>query len=247
MLVFLAPAVAAADTPQAAIKNSDHACVSGIDGDVCSHAFGDSDITVSLATGGKDCGPMKALLLQMSTRLEAPIEGAVTPATFDGCKAQEVTVHLPKVNAQTEFHVSFAPDNSKAPEVVVPVEAYPRDLLDPLKDWVKDERDALVVQDKDGKFKDFLDRNKIEFSTGASAKARNVTIVVADPDDMKDDKPEGNVMYLAEKVKDVPMVTVERTQQGASATANMKLVDGLSADDPLAERAFMKIFNAISK
>jgi hypothetical protein len=43
------------------------------------------------------------------------------------------------------------------------------------------------------------------------------------------------------------MVTVERTSQGVTATANMKLIDGLSADDPLAERAFMKIFNAISK
>lgn len=246
---LLSPAAVFADTQQATVKDGSRACVSGIDGEVCSHFFGESDVTIALAAGGAGCGPMKSVLLQMSTRLEAPIDGAVTPAAFDGCKPQEVTVHLPKVASDTEFHVTFAPDRGKGPEIIVPLKAWPRTLLDPLKDWVKDDRNALIVRDKDGKLKDFLDRNKIEYTAAGAtpAKPHKVTIVVADPDEMKDDKPEGDVFYLAETVKDVPAVTIERTAQNTTATANLKLVDGLGADDPLAEKAFVKIFTMISK
>lgn len=245
----LTAAVAVADEPQAQIRGGAHACVSGLDGDVCSHFFGETDVTIFLNAATAGCGPLKGVLLQMSTRLEAPIDGAVTPASFDGCKPQEVTVRLPKVNSETEFHVIFSGTDARVPAVVVPLKAYPRALLDAIRDWTKDDRNALVVRDKDGKFMEFLDRNKIEYSGSGAApsKAHKVTIMVADPDDMTGDKPDGDVLYLAEKVKDLPVVSVEHTAQGATATADMKLIDGLAADDPLAEQAFSKIFAMIIK
>ncbi|TAL38773.1 MAG: hypothetical protein EPN97_03460 [Alphaproteobacteria bacterium] len=239
----------AAETPDVAVKAGGQSCVAGVDGDVCSHFFGASDVTVSIVGGAKDCAPSRAVLMQMSTRLEAPVEGAVTPAEFDGCKAQELVVHLPKVTNETEFRVNISSGDAKTGKVIlVPLKAYPRDLMNPLKTWAKDEHFSLVVKDKDGRLTGFLDRNDVVYSTGAaSAKTRKLTIVVADPEDMKEGKPEGDVLYLTEKVKDMPLVSVEKTAQGATAIANIKILDGLSADDPLAEKAFVKIFTMISK
>lgn len=241
--------VRASEAPDVSVKGGGQSCVAGVDGDVCSHFFGSSDVTVSIAGGAKDCAAAKAVLMQMSTRLEAPVEGAIEPSAFDGCKAQELVVHLPKVTNETEFRVHISSGDSKAEKVIlVPLKAYPRDLIDQVKSWAKDEHFALVIKDKDGRLTGFLDRNEVLYTTGAaSAKARKLTIVVADPEDMKEDKPDGDVLYLTEKVKDIPFVSVEKTAQGATATANIKILDGLSADDPLAEKAFVKIFTMISK
>ncbi len=248
LAALLSPASALADAPQAVVKQGDHVCVTGIDGDVCSHFFGEMDVALSVAAGGEGCSKMKAVLMQVTARLEAPVDGAVTPASFDGCKPQDLSVHLPKVDHDTEFQVNFSHDGGKGEPIIVPIMAYPRDLLDPIKSWVKDDANALIVKDKDGKLAGFLDRNKIDYSTdGASAKAHKITVVVADPAEMKDDKPSGDVMYLAEKVKDMPLVTVERTASGATATADMKLIERLDADDPLAEKAFVQIFTMITK
>jgi hypothetical protein len=249
MALLAARPCLAAETPDVSVKGGSQSCVAGIDGEVCSHFFSASDVLISIAGGTKDCAPAKAVLMQMSTRLEAPIEGAVEPAAFDGCKAQELLVHLPKILNETEFRVQISSGDAKAEKVIlVPLKAYPRDLLEPLKSWAKDEHFGLVVKDKDGRLTGFLDRNEVEYSTGAaSAKTRKLTIIVADPEDMKEDKPEGDVLYLTEKVRDMPLVLVERTAQGATATANIKILDGLSADDPLAEKAFVKIFTMISK
>ncbi|MEZ0225453.1 MAG: hypothetical protein ACAH83_12930 [Alphaproteobacteria bacterium] len=243
------PPAWAAEAPGVSVKGGSQSCVAGVDGEVCSHFFGSSDVTVSVAGGAKDCASAKAVLMQMSARLEAPVDGAVEPAEFDGCKPQTLTVHLPKVTQEAEFRVNISSGDGKAAKVaLVPLKAYPRDLIDPVKSWAKDEHFALVVKDKDGRLAEFLDRNDVVYTTGAAAaKARKLTIVVADPEDIKEDKPEGDVLYLTEKVKDLPMVTVERTAKGATATANVKILDGLSADDPLAEKAFVKIFTMISK
>jgi hypothetical protein len=248
---FLAAHPAGAEeAPSVTVKGGNHACVSGVDGDVCAHFFGETDVTLSVAGGAKGCSNVKAVLVQVSKVLEAPLEDAVEPAAFDDCKGQDITVHLPKVDNETEFHVTLTGGDDKAAEVIiVPLKAFPRTLLDPLKSWAKFEGNALVVKDKDGKLAGFLDRNKVDYSSTAAvpAKSRKLTIVVADPEDMKEDKPEGDVMYLTEKVKEIPLVTVERTAQSSTATANVNLIDGLAADDPLTEKAFIKIFTMISK
>jgi hypothetical protein len=247
-LFFASTAALAAEAPIITVQGGNGACISGIDGDVCRHFFGGTDVTVNVAAPSSGCGQEKATLLQMSTRLTAPVDGAVTPAEFDGCKPQGLTVRLPQVVNETEFHVELTHGDGKTEELaVVPLEAYPRDILEPLKNWAKDADNALLLRDKEGKLAEFFDRNHVEYVTNGAAphKAHKVNIIVGDPEELKEERPDGAVIYIVDKVKDVPAVLVERTAQGSTATAEIKLVDGLSADDPLSEKALMKIFNLI--
>lgn len=227
-------------------------CVAGIKGDNCHHFFAQDKVqarfTARPMKANEGCPRTRAELVQLSSRLEAPLPDAVTPATASLCGDASFTVEFPGLTAETDFEIVFSREEGKdkwrALESI-PVKVYPRLLMDDVKSWAAYKDNALVVRDKEGRFTEFLDRHRIGYVTRepVPAGARRLTIVTG-----KDAaEVEGDAIYLLEQAKTFPLVRVAQSRQGKTVTVEMKLVDALAADEPLAQKMFAEIFREIAK
>lgn len=213
-------------------------------------------------------------LFQVSSRLEAPIGdeieiGAVGETDCDAltkapCPRRVFSLDLPQVEHETEFRIEFTRSSnvgkclastvagsiSQKPVFVIAVKAYPRTLMNPVKSWAEYGDNALIVQDREGRLLDFLDRYKVKYLTRDTMPnaGRKLHIVVGDPPEREErDEITGNVIYLQEKTDILPVVRIRETPQRMTVKVKTRLLDQLAADDPLAQKAFVEIFKEIAK
>lgn len=240
----LAAPVHANDGTAFRAEGVDQACITGTRGDICRHYFGGD--TIKIAVASASCKAATAELLQVSTRLEAPVPDAVTPFDAAGiCAGKGLAVTLPAVTHETEFEVVVR-GSDEGQIYTLPLMAYPRGLLDVVKSWAEYRDNALIVQEKDGKLGDVLERAGVAFTARdtAAATANKLRIIVG-----KDDGAEvkGDYMRLEEETGMFPLVTITRTAGHVSADIRAKLLDAMTADDPLAQKTFAEIFREIAK
>lgn len=251
-LVLAASPAHADDSPVIQLKGAAQSCITGIKGDICRHYFEKDKALISYAPAAtqnvKDCPGVKAELVQLSTRLEAPIPDAVTPATAPSCESRDFEVQLPSLENETEFELVFRQETEKGKWKdlqSIAFKVYPRKLVDSVKSWADFKDNALIVKDKEGKLADFLDSHKINYLTRDTAPqgARKLWLMVG-----KDaEEIEGDAIYLRENVDVLPVVKTRLTAGKMTVNVNMKLLDALAADDPLAQKMFVEIFNEIAK
>ena len=229
------------------VKAAQQPCVTGIKGDICHHFFEKDKFRVSFIPGpvtvNGGCPRLTAELVQLSTRLEAPLQDAVAPAESDICKPRDFEVELPALENETEFEVVFRQEGKDLQTIAL--KAYPLTLLDGVKSWAEFKGNALIVKDREGRLADFLDRHKVAYQSQdvAARDGRKLYIVTGkDAEDV-----EGDAIYLREKVDTFPLVKIRQTAQGTSVNVKTKLLEALSADDPLAQKTFVEIFNEIAK
>ncbi|MBI1216730.1 MAG: hypothetical protein GC185_13050 [Alphaproteobacteria bacterium] len=202
------------------------------------------------------CVQTDAQLVQFSARLQAPVPDAADIA-HGPCGDITFEVKIPAVEHETEFHVVVTrPDENGKPAEAgeLSLMAYPENLLDPVKSWAAYKDNALIVKDPDGRLLDLFDRNRVEYQLHemAPAEAKKLHIIVGDPpergalasgaEDMA-----GDVIYLREKTDPLPVVRIHETAKRTRIDVKTKLLDALAADDPLAEKEFVEIFNEIAK
>lgn len=243
-------------------------CVTGTD-DVtaCHHVYGGTDITVQAAKCWEDAG-----LSQVATRLEMPVDGAVEKdGAAERCDEQKFKVHVPKVDNETLFRFTgrlvpapaedkvvadvtqqdkASPQGEEQASASFYFRAYPATLTEPVKSWAEFEGNALIVQDKEGRLLDFLDKHEVKYLTRDTMPnaERKLHIVVGQPPEREEmDDIKGDVMYLMEKTDILPVVRIRETPKRMTVKIKTKLLDALAADDPLATKAFVEIFKEIAK
>jgi len=253
VVTILAAASARAEDPlRFEVKAAQQPCITGIKGDVCHHFFENDKVRVSftapLMKANEGCPRMTAELVQLSARLEAPLKDSVSPAEAGLCESRAFEAQLPALVHETEFEIVFRRETEKGKwenVKTVALKAYPRTLLDGVKSWAEFKGNALVVKDKEGRLADFLDRHKVAYQTQdiAGPDGRKLHIVTGkDAEDV-----EGDAIYLREKVDIFPLVKIRQTAQQTTANVKTRLLEALSADDPLAQKTFVEIFNEIAK
>lgn len=245
---------------ETSVPNAPVNCVGGIDGDVCYHFFEKSKVIVTYkpTTTPEKCQPIRVHVEQLSTRLRTALpemvhleEGATT------CQAADLSIEIPALEHETEFRVwinkeifSSGWDAGHEGLQIIPIKAYPRTLTDPVKSWAAFEGNALIVQDKEGRLLDFLDKHEVKYLTRDTMPnaERKLHIVVGQPPEREEmDDIKGDVMYLMEKTDILPVVRIRETPKRMTVKIKTKLLDALAADDPLATKAFVEIFKEIAK
>lgn len=250
------------------IDKAEPFCVTGMDDmTVCHHVYGGADISVRALKCWEDAG-----LSQVSTRLEIPVEGAVEKDSAAArCDGQKFKVHVPKVDHETLFRFTGGLSDASAEDKIAAdvtqqdaapkqdapqasarfyFRAYPRTLMDAVKSWASFEGNALIVQDKEGRLLDFLDKHEVKYLTRDTMPnaERKLHIVVGQPPEREEmDDIKGDVMYLTEKTDILPVVRIRETPKRMTVKIKTKLLDSLAADDPLATKAFVEIFKEIAK
>lgn len=228
-------------------------CIAGVGSDICNHVAAGKEmiLRVDQPEGGA-CAEVRGEAFQISTKLEMPLgENGLRAAAKDDCHHQEFHFTAPDVRAETEFSIRLqsregGSDWKTLSETGVMV--YPATLLDSVKSWAENDKNALVVRkDKDGDFTAFLDSHKIAYYTPA-ATPRDVAVVeiiVGEPEE--NEKPAVNTLYLEEKAKGRPSLRVKDKNGVVVARAQFKLIDSLTAASPLAEKEFAELFAIIAK
>jgi len=255
VLVFAAMPAKAEEYYGFYLLNAQSHCTGGIKGPVCHHYFGGDTAETSFGHAEviKDCPKLKAELVQISTRLEAPVPDAVKPAASTACDGGKFSVTLPEVRSETEFEVVFSEETGKdkwTESRRIGIRAYPRTLMDSVRSWSEYENNMLVVKDGDSLFKagtltDFLDRHKVKYvlrDMGSQGTSK-VSIVVGKDAEQVD----GDAIYLRETYQTMPSVKIRQTAEKTTAEVRMELLGGLAGDNPLAQKTFVEIFNEIAK
>ena len=251
-LLLAASSVRADENPAIQLKGAAQSCTTGIKGDICRHYFEQDKVQISYAPPaalkGKDCPNVQAELVQISTRLEAPMPEAVTPATASACESSNFEVQLPYLGNETEFEIVFRQEteNGKWKDLqAIALKVYPRKLMDSVKSWSEFKDNALIVNDKEGKLAGFLDRHNINYLTRDTAPQVSHKLYIVTGKDAEE--VEGEAIYLRENVEALPVVKTRLTAEKMTVNVNLKLLDALAADDPLAQKMFVEIFNEIAK
>lgn len=229
-------------------------CIDGIKSEICAHFFENQDLTINVTQEepNNQCKKITLELLQISSRLEAPVPNAITQLNQSCSQSSEFKVHIPALRQETEFEIIASKENSSGkvtPYASLPLKAYPRTLLSSLKKWADNPDNMLIIRDGSGKLSSFLNRHDINFSPFDVPKEKltKIYLYVGKNDTELKYKNEGYKIYLREKTSDFPLVTVEKNNNSAIATADIKILDALNADDPLAQKTFLKLFDMIAK
>jgi hypothetical protein len=251
-LLLSGPAHATGKIAVTAISGGD-VCVAGVGSDICNHITAGKDLVVRVdQPDGGACADLRGEAFQISTKLEMPLGGdGLRAAAKNDCHHQEFYFTAPAVRAETEFSIRLQSREGGGewkPLQDVGVMVYPVTLLDSVKSWAANDKNALVVKrDKEGDFTAFLDSRKIVYYT-ATATPRDVTvaeIVVGEPEE--NEKPAINTLYLEEKARGKPSLRVREKDGVVKARAQFKLIEGLKAGEPLAEKEFAELFAIIAK
>jgi hypothetical protein len=158
---------------------------------------------------------------------------------------KRVSMELPRVKRTTAFELQIftrRQDKSWGKVKSLPLLLYPKDLLQPLKNWAK--KNLLLVQGKRETLIAFLDKENIAYATrNTFFNGDKVILHVAD---LKEDAPDyryenSRVIVFREGVVDLPQIRAVSTKYGPRIVVEMKLLDSLS-DSPLAQQSFMRIF-----
>jgi len=250
-LLLSGPALADSKIAVTAISGGD-VCIAGVSSDICNHITAGKDLILRVdQPDDVACAELRAEAFQISTKLEMPLGGdGLRGAAKNDCHHQEFYFTAPDVRAETEFSVRLQSREGAGEWKAlkdVGVMVYPITLLDSVKSWAANDKNALVVKDKDGDFTDFLDNHKIDYYTTANT-PRDVAvaaITVAEPEE--NEKPVVNTLYLEEKAKGKPALRVKEKDGLVTARAQFKIIDGLKVGDPLAEKEFAELFGLIAK
>jgi hypothetical protein len=254
LLLLPGAAMAADATAFSVAQGGSNTCIDGIRDNemVCHHVAAGHEIVLRAdETEEGACTALKAEVYQSSERLDMPMpDAAITQAEKNNCHHQQFTFTAPDVRVPSQFFFRVLERDSRGNwgqghDTAFMV--YPKTQLDAVKSWAKNEKNALVVQDKEGEFTAFLDGQKIEYYTAATA-PRDTTItavVVGQPDDIE--KPLHNTLYLDEKSKGLASVRVLEKDGIVTVRAQLKIAGALKSGDPLAEKEFAELFGLVAK
>lgn len=229
-------------------------CVDGIKSEICAHFFENQDLTINVTPEepNNPCKKITLKLLQISNRLEALVPNAVTQSNQSCSSNIEFKVHIPALRHETEFEIIASKENPSGkiiPYASLPLKAYPHTLLNSLKEWSDNPDNILILRDGSGKLSSFLNRHDINFSPFDLPKENltKIYLYVGKNDTELKYKNERYKIYLTEKTSDFPLIIVEKKNNSVIATADIKILDALNADDPLAQKTFLKLFDMIAK
>lgn len=250
---FLLSGPAAAEKITVRAASGGDVCIAGVASDICNHIAAGKDLVLRVdQPEGGVCADLRAEAFQISTKLEMPLgDNGLRGAEKKSCHHQEFFFTAPDVRSETEFsiRVQYRENGGEwKPLQEVAVMVYPATLLDSVKSWAENDKNALVVnKDKEGDFTDFLDAHRIIYYTAATT-PRDVTvaeIVVGEPEE--NEKPVVNTLYLEEKSKGKPSLRVKDKNGLVIARAQFRLIESLKAESPLAEKEFAELFAIIAK
>ncbi|MEZ0262247.1 MAG: hypothetical protein ACAH80_14665 [Alphaproteobacteria bacterium] len=249
ILLFFSGTALADEVPIVSVAEGG-ACIDGVNGYICHHVTEGHDITLRVdQPEGAACKELKVMATQTSTRLEMPLPDDAVRQTGKDCQHQEFIFTAPLVKRETEFYLRVLYRNQGAWTKIqdVNLKAYPATLLDGVRSWADNDKNALVVKDKEGEFTAFLDRNKIRYY-GSANTPRDVAvavIVVGEPEE--NEKPENNTLFLEEKSFGIAKVKILEKENIITVRTQLKLMASLKADDPLAQKEFAELFAIIAK
>ncbi|MCZ6872786.1 MAG: hypothetical protein O7G88_04535 [bacterium] len=211
---------------------------------ICLHYFEQEKVLLEKLLDGL-CDDLRVRLIQLGSRLYAEVgDPLMLPAGF--CQnTKRVYMKLPRVKRTVAFDLQIftkKQDQSWGKVKSLPILVYPKDLLQPLKNWAK--KNLLLVKGKSEKLISFLDSENISYAT------RNIYSdgdkVILHVGDLKEDNPDyryanSSIIVFREVVVDLPQIRALSTRYGPRIFVEMKLLDSLS-DSPLVQKSFMKIF-----
>lgn len=219
-------------------------CIDTKHGVICLHYFEQERVLLARFLDGL-CDDVMVRLIQPGSRLYAEIGEPLLLAAGFCQRKKRVFIELPRVKRTTVFELQiFTKQQDQSWDRVkrFPLLIYPKDLLQPLKNWAT--RNLLLVTGKREVLTAFLDKEDIAYAThNTYANGAKVILHVAD---LKEDSPDyryenSRVIVFREGVVDLPQIRALSTKYGPRIVVEMKLLEALS-DSPLAQKSFMRIF-----
>ena len=211
---------------------------------ICLHYFAQEKISLEKLLDGL-CDDLTVRLVQLGSRLYAEVgDPLILPAGFCQNK-KRVYMELPRVKRTAAFDLQIftkKQDQSWGKVKSFPLLIYPKDLLQPLKNWAR--KNLLLVKGKSEKLIAFLEQENIPYAL------RNIYTngdkVILHVGDLQEDNPDyryanNSIIVFQEAVVDLPQIRAISTRHESRIFVEMKLLDSL-ADSPLAQKAFLKIF-----
>jgi hypothetical protein len=220
--------------------------------------FAGTQVGFSLDLGDNlDCARIHAILIQVSSKLEAKfgeprglncVDGALAAAPDRAVSPFEFLV--PEVRRKSKFEWRFgrcAADGSECEELLsVPFLAYPEDLLEPARHWAKN--NVLVVEDRSGTLQDFLEQQGIEFFEGSApshAGAVRTTFMVEGERPFESralarHMERGSVVLFREKLLGLPHVKSVLEGETRMVSVELPLLAALPGQ-PAAQEMFLEI------
>lgn len=190
------------------------------------HYFGGHSVSLSLKTLVQPCGKIRAQLYATTYAMEAPIGD---PVLSDCSKPLQIS--LPGVRVKTKFilEVESLTEKGWVASINIPLQAYPQQLLTPLRDWA--EENDLVVADPDGKLERFLEKQNIPFIVNHRKTLKSPAVHIL--------AGKGEILFK-EEAEGIPKILVK----GKTVLIEMPFLDQL-ATDPSFQYEFVKIFQEI--
>lgn len=209
------------------------------------------------ARNGTDCAAITAVLVQLSSSLEALLEERRLKNCSDDVgslvanpRPVPFRFRVPDVRRKARFEWRFqacaGDDEGCQSLLTVPFTAFPRNLLQPLKDWAGEH--VLVVHDPDGGLQSFLDGQDIPFFERAAPTypdAERTTLLVSkekavDEVTLRKMTERGGVVVFRETSNGLPLVKSETLGPHRLITVELPVVSAL-ATDPYAQEVLLDL------
>ena len=222
------------------------------------HYFGGQEITLPIAvqTSSREQIHLKANLTQVTFSLTAQhnIIPEITPPLDQEDRPRadrEVTLELPTVQRETDFHLSFqaqtASQNLWSEAGFFRIRVYPEDLLAPLKTW--SQKVQLRLDDGEGILGDLLEIQDVAFVDSRALMEKRegvpiVTMIVKNTQKISLPRrplaPHNSIIVFNEQVTNIPKVVVTPFGEGQLILVDLQIIKQLS-EDPRAQKQFLEI------
>ena len=226
--------------------------------------FSKHSVTLNLLFEGvADCPRISARLVQISLRLEAELldrqafecdgpphgpDGEAVKATF--------SFQVPKVDKMSRFEWRFVRcatvDDPCDHLATFAFDAYPINLLDPLKAWAA--KHVLVARDPTGELQDFLEQIDIQFyeravPAGPETEVLTLLLERGETSNRTDYGPhlaKGDLVVFRERIETLPMIRIRDIGNRHLTTVELVIVAKLNGD-PAIQRVFLDILDLPGK